>query len=240
MGATLSPHRIYRVAGVHDGKPFTATVGEQFERLREVVVAILLDTKRNLYFICTANRGVLPVSRTCQAATKFKIPRISKNSGLLSLPQVFPVANCVLLRVKICLMDLARKLTLNEMCAMEERGETCSELEEAHREMASATANLRAVLPDFLRQEEYLRNLGVNPREYLDKIQMDDSVLKLSRELEAANLQSFSSIQKLMEEIKSPAFSGVRSTLAALGTHELKRLQDEYSDGARSAAVASS
>jgi len=44
---------------VHDGKPFTATVGEMFERLREVVVAILLDMKRNVYFICTANRGVI-------------------------------------------------------------------------------------------------------------------------------------------------------------------------------------
>lgn len=59
MGTTLSPRRIYRIAGVHDGKPFTATVGEQFERLREVVVAVLLDTKRNVYFICTPNRGVL-------------------------------------------------------------------------------------------------------------------------------------------------------------------------------------
>ncbi|HJX85022.1 MAG TPA: hypothetical protein VJ723_11815 [Candidatus Angelobacter sp.] len=59
MGATLSPRRIYHVAGVHDGKPFTATVGEPFERLREVVVAILLDTSRNLFFICTANTGVL-------------------------------------------------------------------------------------------------------------------------------------------------------------------------------------
>jgi len=59
MGATLSPRRIYHVAGVHDGKPFTATVGEQFERLREVVIAILLDTSRDLYFICTPSRGVL-------------------------------------------------------------------------------------------------------------------------------------------------------------------------------------
>jgi hypothetical protein len=58
MGASLSPRRIYRVAGVHDGKPFTATIGEQFERLREVVVAILLDTSRNVYFVCTLNRGV--------------------------------------------------------------------------------------------------------------------------------------------------------------------------------------
>jgi hypothetical protein len=59
MTATLSPRRIYRVSGVHDGKEFRATVGEPFERLGEVVVAILLDTSRKCYFICTPNRGVL-------------------------------------------------------------------------------------------------------------------------------------------------------------------------------------
>jgi len=59
MWATISPRRIYRVTGVHDGKPFTATVGEQFERLRELVVAILLDTSRDVYLICTPNRGVI-------------------------------------------------------------------------------------------------------------------------------------------------------------------------------------
>jgi hypothetical protein len=59
MDATISPRRIYSVSGVHDGKPFTATVGKIFERLAEPVVAILLDTKRNCYFICTPNRGVL-------------------------------------------------------------------------------------------------------------------------------------------------------------------------------------
>lgn len=59
MGATLSPRRIYSVSGVHDGKPFSATVGQTFERLGETVVAILLDTSRECYFICTPNRGVL-------------------------------------------------------------------------------------------------------------------------------------------------------------------------------------
>lgn len=58
MGAVLSPRRIYRLRGKHDGKPFIATVGEPFEFLAEIVVAILLDTKRDLYFICTLNRGV--------------------------------------------------------------------------------------------------------------------------------------------------------------------------------------
>jgi hypothetical protein len=59
MGATLSPRRIYSVDGRHDGKDFTATVGRPFERLGEPVIAILLDTTRNCYFICTPNRGVL-------------------------------------------------------------------------------------------------------------------------------------------------------------------------------------
>jgi hypothetical protein len=59
MGAELSLQRIYRLTGRHDGNPFTATVGETFERLSEPVVAILLDTTRDVYFICTANRGVL-------------------------------------------------------------------------------------------------------------------------------------------------------------------------------------
>ena len=58
MRAELSPQRIHRVRGVHNGKPFVATVGEPFEVPPEVVVAILLDTTRNCYLICTANRGV--------------------------------------------------------------------------------------------------------------------------------------------------------------------------------------
>src|SRR5258707_9114019 len=59
MGAMLSPRRIYKVGGVHNGKRFEATVGHPFESLGEPVVAILLDTSRKCYFICTPNRGVL-------------------------------------------------------------------------------------------------------------------------------------------------------------------------------------
>ena len=59
MGAELSPRRIYKLAGTHDSKRFTATVGETFERLGEKVIAILLDAKRDCYLICTPNRGVL-------------------------------------------------------------------------------------------------------------------------------------------------------------------------------------
>jgi hypothetical protein len=59
MHAALSPRRIYEIQGVHNGKGFTATVGEPFEALKEPVIVILLDTIRDLYFICTANRGVV-------------------------------------------------------------------------------------------------------------------------------------------------------------------------------------
>jgi hypothetical protein len=56
--ARLSARRICRVRGIHNGKPFTATVGEPFERPPETVIAILLDESRTRYFICTYNRGV--------------------------------------------------------------------------------------------------------------------------------------------------------------------------------------
>jgi hypothetical protein len=59
MGASLSTRRIYSVHGKHDGKRFTATVGQPFERLGEVVIAILFDETRKCYLICTPNRGVL-------------------------------------------------------------------------------------------------------------------------------------------------------------------------------------
>lgn len=59
MGAKLSDRRIYRIRGVHNGKEFEAKVGEHFERLGELVVIILFDAERNLYYVCTPNRGVV-------------------------------------------------------------------------------------------------------------------------------------------------------------------------------------
>jgi hypothetical protein len=58
MKASISPERIYKLDFAHEGRPFTATVGEVFPRLRETVVAILFDTTKKCYLICTANRGV--------------------------------------------------------------------------------------------------------------------------------------------------------------------------------------
>jgi hypothetical protein len=57
MHAELSARRIHSVRGVHNGKPFAAKVGEPFEVQREIVQAILLDTTRKCYLICTENRG---------------------------------------------------------------------------------------------------------------------------------------------------------------------------------------
>jgi len=58
MGATLSDRRVCRIQGVHNGEEFKAEVGKRFESPGEDVIAILFDTKRNLYYVCTANRGV--------------------------------------------------------------------------------------------------------------------------------------------------------------------------------------
>jgi hypothetical protein len=59
MTDQLSNRRIYRIQGVHNGKPFHAKVGEAFEPLvGEVVVAIFLDSLRDCYLVCTLNRGV--------------------------------------------------------------------------------------------------------------------------------------------------------------------------------------
>jgi hypothetical protein len=58
LKATISPKRIYKLDFAHEGRSFTATVGEVFPRLRETVVAILFDTTKKCYLICTAHRGV--------------------------------------------------------------------------------------------------------------------------------------------------------------------------------------
>jgi hypothetical protein len=57
--AKLSDRRVYRIHGIHNGKEFRAQVGDSFERLQEHVVAILFDAGRNLYYVCTPNRGVI-------------------------------------------------------------------------------------------------------------------------------------------------------------------------------------
>ncbi len=58
MDVTISPRRIYKITGAHEGKPFSAAVGERFEPLDEIVAAILFDDKSKSYFICPLSRGV--------------------------------------------------------------------------------------------------------------------------------------------------------------------------------------
>ena len=58
----------------------SATVGERFERLGEPVITILLDTSRDVFFICTPNRGVLRGMPYLSAAMKSGMPRISRIS----------------------------------------------------------------------------------------------------------------------------------------------------------------
>lgn len=59
LDVTLSDKRVYRIHGLHDSKEFDARVGEQFGGQPEPVVAILFDEDRDLYFVCTRNRGVM-------------------------------------------------------------------------------------------------------------------------------------------------------------------------------------
>jgi hypothetical protein len=58
LKSAISPKRIYKLDFAHEGRSFTATVGEVFPRLKERVVAILFDTTKKCYLICTAHRGV--------------------------------------------------------------------------------------------------------------------------------------------------------------------------------------
>ena len=58
MDATLAEQRFCKIDYMHDGKRYVATVGEPDQVEGETVVCILLDTKRNLYLVCTHNHGV--------------------------------------------------------------------------------------------------------------------------------------------------------------------------------------
>lgn len=59
LGATLADQRFYKIDYYHDGKRYVATVGELEQVDGEIVVCILLDTRRSLYYVCTPNRGVV-------------------------------------------------------------------------------------------------------------------------------------------------------------------------------------
>ncbi len=53
---TISGRRIYSISYRHEGKKYTATVGERENRVGEEVIAILDSVT---YLVCTPNRGVI-------------------------------------------------------------------------------------------------------------------------------------------------------------------------------------
>jgi hypothetical protein len=58
-GGTLSERRIFRVSYAHEGRNYTAEVGKPDPRVNEHVIVILEAPERDLYLVCTANRGVV-------------------------------------------------------------------------------------------------------------------------------------------------------------------------------------
>lgn len=59
VGGPLSPRRVYKLTYTHNGKLLHAEVGKPDQLVGEMVVAILFRDVGNLYFVCTANRGVI-------------------------------------------------------------------------------------------------------------------------------------------------------------------------------------
>lgn len=55
-GWKVSDRRVYRIAFVHEGKPYTAEVGKVTDYNNEEVFAILVSTT---YLVCTLNQGVI-------------------------------------------------------------------------------------------------------------------------------------------------------------------------------------
>jgi len=56
---SLSEERIYELKSYHNGKDYKYRIGENDREIHEVIVAILYEPGRELYLVCTPNRGVL-------------------------------------------------------------------------------------------------------------------------------------------------------------------------------------
>ena len=59
LGAVFADRKVHRLGWMHDGKAYTAEVGQETSVNREPVIAILFEPARDLYHVCTPNRGVL-------------------------------------------------------------------------------------------------------------------------------------------------------------------------------------
>ena len=58
LGAEASDRKIFSLHYKHNGKNYSAEVGKNEEPDGELVIAILYEELRNLYHVCTPNRGV--------------------------------------------------------------------------------------------------------------------------------------------------------------------------------------
>ena len=59
LGAVFEQRRVFSLRYVHNGKEFYAEVGKRDAGNGEPIVAILHEPARNLYHVCTTNRGVV-------------------------------------------------------------------------------------------------------------------------------------------------------------------------------------
>ena len=75
MGATFSDRRIYSISWNHDGKLYEAEVGKDTRFNGELVCAILYEPFRDLYHVCTINRGVLRGGPILAGAHAVKLTR---------------------------------------------------------------------------------------------------------------------------------------------------------------------
>lgn len=59
LGANMSERKIFSLSYKHNGNNYYAEVGKNDEIEKDVVIAILYEKTRDLYHICTPNRGVV-------------------------------------------------------------------------------------------------------------------------------------------------------------------------------------
>lgn len=57
-GAVVSERRVFSLSYRHKGTDYYAEVGKNEQPNGELVIAIIFDESRNLYLVCTPNRGV--------------------------------------------------------------------------------------------------------------------------------------------------------------------------------------
>jgi len=58
LGTVASGRKVFSLHYKHNGKNYMAEVGKDEEPDGELVIAILYEEQRNLYHVCTPNRGV--------------------------------------------------------------------------------------------------------------------------------------------------------------------------------------